>query len=499
MHRLVAPVAIAAFAAFFAAARPAIAQEEPEPLGDDGAIPASVHPGSDSPDVTKPKRTVAANRKRAQAFLIPLDERSRAATARVAQAVEGVLAGTAHYEVIDLGKALSVDFSPEQAGKAEEGRRLVAEANAAFDGHGYGDAEAKYKAAIKALEKGLAAVAQRDYAEAWLRLAATAHLAGDEKTAGEAFAAVARLDPQQKLQPRLVDESAEQPLQGARADAEAAANGVVEVETRPAGARVLVDGEAHGIAPARLEVLAGKHVVRVERPGYFPHAELVDVAPGAKKSATVTATLASTPIAANLNQVIAGAADEVSRGQTGKNTTELAEKFALERVVIGSVSTHDRRISVLVAVVDARKQKLVGKSSLLLIADGTDSDQVENETQAATRRLVALDVPAPDETVAAGIKPAESSAPETGSSSRRAVMPGSQPQAAAPSDDDAPLVTRERKVAAPSSGALDKPPPEPSSDKPAPDSTEQVKKKQGRKAPKGLTGKSGTEHWGTDE
>jgi hypothetical protein len=254
-------------------------------------------------------------------------------------------------------------------------------------------------------------------------------------------------------------------------------------------------------------VLSGKHVIRVERPGYFPHAELVDVAPGAKKSATVTATLASTPIAANLNQVIAGAADEVSRGQAGRNTTELAEKFALERVVIGSVSTHDRRISVLVAIVDARKQKLVGKSSLLLIADGSDSDQVENETQAATRKLVALDVPAADETVAAGIKPAESSAPETGSagsagsvgSGRRAVMPGSQPPATAPSDDDAPLATRERKVAVPASRTLDKPPAEAAAEKPAPESTEQVKKKQGRKGARGLAEKSGTEHWGTEE
>ena len=176
-----------------ALALPALAQEDPG--AEEGALPASTHPGSDSPEAQHAQKSrEGGTRRRAQAFLIPMDEQARPATARVAQAVEGVLAGTAQYEVVDLGKALSVESSPEQAGRAEEGRKLLVEADAAFGTRAYGDAGGKYKSAIKALEKGIGAVEAREYAEAWLRLATAQHLAGDEKAAKESFGAVARLN-----------------------------------------------------------------------------------------------------------------------------------------------------------------------------------------------------------------------------------------------------------------------------------------------------------------
>ena len=472
-------------------ALPALAQEDTDTGREEGMVPASTHPGSDSPEAQHAQKAPDGSRRRAQAFLIPMDEQAKAATARVAQALEGVLATAPQYEVVDLGKALSVESSPEQATRAEEGRKLLAEANTSFGARAYGDAEGKYKSAIKALEKGIGAVKPHDYAEAWLRLATTQHLAGDEKSARESFAAVARLDPQSKLQGHDIDDSADLPLQAARADAEAAPNGVLELESRPAGARVVMDGDAKGSAPLRLEIAAGRHLVRLEFAGYYPHAELVEV--GSKKSSSVSATLTRTPTASNLNQLIAGAAAEVEHGGTGPNLARLAEAFTLQRVVIGAVTSHATKVAVTLALVDARSQKLLARSNLLLTADGTDADQIEADTQAAARKMFEKDALASDEAVA----PA---------GDRKALMPSAElgPASPAPADDASGLVSRgRRRVAVPSAGvvsaASDKPEaavadkPEGASDRPAPSSTEENKRNQ--KKGKGLKEKKGTEHW----
>ena len=459
-------------------ALPALAQEDQG--GDEGAVPASLHPGSDSPEAQHAERAAeSVTRRRAQAFLIPMDDQAKAATARVAQAVEGVLASTRHYEVVDLGKALSVESSPEQAGRAGEGRKLLADAGTSFGARAYGDAAGKYKAAIQALEKGLGAVTPREYAEAWLRLGAAQHLAGDEKGAGDSFGAVARLDPQGGLQGHDVDDSADLPLQAARADAEAAPNGVLELESRPAGARVVVDGDARGSAPMRLELMAGRHLVRLERAGFYPHAELIEIGP--KKPSSFSATLSPTPTASNLNQLIAGAASEVEHGGTGPSLQRLAEAFTLERVVIGAVTSHATKVAVTLALVDAKSQKLLARTNLLLTADGTDADQVEADTQAAARKMFEKDAPSDEPVAPAG--------------DRRAMMPGAP--AAAPADEEVGLVSKGRRVALPAGSAApgsasaavaDRP-----GDKPAPSSSDESRKQ--RKQGKGLRDKQGTEHW----
>src|SRR5258708_10631101 len=106
----------------------ALAQEEPSSSEDSSdSESSSMRPPSDSPEAVH-ARKYDGPRPRAQAFLIPMDEAARAPTTRAAQAIEGVLLHTAIYEVVDLGHALSVQSTAEQAQRADEGRHLVAEA-----------------------------------------------------------------------------------------------------------------------------------------------------------------------------------------------------------------------------------------------------------------------------------------------------------------------------------------------------------------------------------
>ncbi len=70
-----------------------------------------------------------------------------------------------------------------------------------------------------------------------------------------------------------------------------AGDGSLVVDSRPAGARVTVDGRAVGVTPITIPALsAGTHTVRIERAGYAPVATTTRVEPGARARVAVTLT-----------------------------------------------------------------------------------------------------------------------------------------------------------------------------------------------------------------
>ncbi|MGZ6143551.1 MAG: hypothetical protein ACXWLM_09435, partial [Myxococcales bacterium] len=235
-----------------------------------------------------------------------------------------------------------------------------------------------------------------------------------------------------------------------------------------------------------VEVPAGKHLLKVERAGFYPYAEVIELAP--RKPAKASITLAATPTASSLNQIIAGASDEVNHGSAGKSVAQLAQKFSLERVLIGSVrSQEETKVSVVLALVDAVKHKVIASKTLMLAADGTDADQIEADTSAAARKLIAADDAEPSEAQpVAEAKPA-ADAP------RRVAVPSAAP---APTADEPGIVAKERKVAVPATTAPAAKDPEPA----APASKEAEKKSSDKKKSKskGIQSKTGTEEWGDD-
>ena len=68
-------------------------------------------------------------------------------------------------------------------------------------------------------------------------------------------------------------------------------DGSLVVDSRPPGARVIVDGRAVGVTPITIPALsAGTHTVRIERAGYAPVATTTRVEPGARARVAVTLT-----------------------------------------------------------------------------------------------------------------------------------------------------------------------------------------------------------------
>jgi hypothetical protein len=102
--------------------------------------------------------------------------------------------------------------------------------------------------------------------------------------------------------------------------------------------------------------------------------------------------------AASLNSMVADAAAEADRGESGPSLRRLAARFSLDRALVGSVALRGPSVAVLLTLADAPRARLLGRETLLLPAAATGADGVEGQVQAAVRRLLdraALDDAAP--------------------------------------------------------------------------------------------------------
>ena len=114
---------------------------------------------------------------------------------------------------------------------------------------------------------------------------------GDERAARAAFESAVRnntnLVPQEELFPELATEMFKQ--------VRAELIGVLQVQTRPAGARLMIGSKSVGTTPYSGSVLAGEHLVRVEQDDYHSYERRIQVE--TDKPALVDVTMQLTPAA----------------------------------------------------------------------------------------------------------------------------------------------------------------------------------------------------------
>lgn len=113
-------------------------------------------------------------------------------------------------------------------------------------------------------------------------------------TASDSRVVLDRGRPSRSLELALVRAGASAPASGGAASPTANAapsTGTLVVETRPPGARVIVDGAEAGVTPLTLPALsAGSHRIRIEHPGYTPITTTTTVETGARARVAVTLT-----------------------------------------------------------------------------------------------------------------------------------------------------------------------------------------------------------------
>lgn len=236
------------------------------------------------------------------------------------------------YELLPLERLLSSEGAVETKRRRETAETALRRARAAFDALELEPALESGAEAQLAFEQALSSDdSVAGIVEALLLQGAAFALSGEGQQAQEAFARACAVDGSATLEDFAVPAEVRRTFDAACARVAQGSRGSVAVYATPPAAEVWIDGRFRGASPLRVEDMAsGRHYVRIQRDGYRPFVQAIEVA--RRREATVQATLRPTERFAEFDELLFEVRDASPRG--------LADLAALLRVdVLVSCST----------------------------------------------------------------------------------------------------------------------------------------------------------------
>jgi hypothetical protein len=301
--------------------------------------------------------------RRATVLLIPLDRNSYGGAARLTEFLEDSIGRNSGYSLKESARLLG-DTTPTASLEAR--KRVIkglADAKKLLIGGQFDEAEAAIRAALVDMEAAIASMDRcAEYCDAVAYLASVQLMKGDDAAAREGLKGLFAVERSYKFDgpafPKTFQVIARDVLAQVTREAQL---GNLSVQTTPPGGRVFVDGDLKGYAPLTVERLsAGRHLLRVERPGSITYGQLVDVSPG--EEGVTRVQLTPTPEWAGLEALM----DRVADGMDGANTNDLMKlgaKLKVDRAIVGTVRGGEGRVQLDCVLVDfAARRKLARKA-----------------------------------------------------------------------------------------------------------------------------------------
>lgn len=207
------------------------------------------------------------------------------------------------------------------------------ESRAAFDGRNWEDAERKLRATLK--EYGKAAAAMKGcgkLCDAVAMYAASLNARGEVEESKIAILDLLSLSPTFELDRKRFPQEFISLRAQVATSRNAQLRGNVNVLTRPSGARVYLDGEFQGYTPMSLQTLPiGKHILRLERPGFKQQGMLVEITP---EDQEVTKDLVPTPGYKAYDSMLDTLAADVLKDRGGGSMSSLGKTLGLDRALV---------------------------------------------------------------------------------------------------------------------------------------------------------------------
>lgn len=324
--------------------------------------------------------------RRVSSLIVPMDPVSETGSVRM----EGYMnTALTHFEGFTVRKPEELFGMPEDpAAKAalERGRKGFSDSVAAFDKKEYEEAERKVRATLKELEAAAGAMRGcSPLCEALALYAALLHLRGDVEEAKLVLMDLIALNPTFELNPKRFSRELIALRVQVATGRTSLLRGGATVKSRPAGARVYVDGELVGYTPVTLPTLTlGKHLVRLERPGFRQHGLLLEVTPDDVESSTdLVPTPAYTAYDAQLDRV---AGEVIRGGEKSAGVTALGNSLGLERAIVGTVKAVENGSELHVGYYDIKSGKRLGGRRAVL--QGDEFGQLQQEMERMVNQLV---------------------------------------------------------------------------------------------------------------
>lgn len=272
--------------------------------------------------------------KRVSALILPMDKEAEALTLKVEGFANEALNEYAGIAVRTSDDLFGIAADEEAAASLKRAETGYKESKTAFDERNYEDAERKLRATIK--EYGHAVAAMKNcgnLCDAVAMYGAVLQARGDVEEAKIAILDLLALNPTFELDRKRYAQNFLSLKAQVATGRNAQLRGNVNVKTRPAGARVYLNGELQGFSPLTLQTLPiGKQLLRIERPGFKQLGVLVEVTP---EDQDITQDLVATSGYKAFDALMDRLAGEALKDKGGSTMTSVANSLKLDRAVIG--------------------------------------------------------------------------------------------------------------------------------------------------------------------
>lgn len=271
--------------------------------------------------------------RRIAVLLVPMDKGAEAWAVRVEAFMNEALKEYSGLSVKTSDDLFGIPPDDEAESSLKRAEVGFNESKAAFEKREYEDAERKLRATIKEFTKAAAALKTCGHlCDSVAMYASVLQARGDVEEAKIATLDLIALSPTFELDRKKYPSDYVALRAQVATSRNAQLRGNIKVVTRPAGARVYLDGESQGFTPYTLQTVPiGKHLLRVERPGFKQYGTVVEVTP---EDAEVATDLAPTPGYKAYDGLLDKLAGEAKSEKGGNTMSSIAKTLNLDRGIV---------------------------------------------------------------------------------------------------------------------------------------------------------------------
>jgi hypothetical protein len=274
--------------------------------------------------------------KRISALVIPMDKGSEQMVLRLESYMNEALGEYQGFELKSSDDLFGVAPDEDAAASLKRAELGYAESKTAFEGRNYEDAERKLRATIKEYGKAVAAMKGcGNLCDSVAMYAAALQARGELEEAKIAVLDLIALSPTFELDRRRFPQNFLALKAQVATGRNAQLRGNFNVKSKPAGARVYLNGEFQGYTPFSLQTLPiGKQLLRVERPGFRQFGTIIEVTP---EDQDLTQELTATSGYQAFDGLMDKLAGEALKDKGGATMTSVSNSLKLDRAIVGVV------------------------------------------------------------------------------------------------------------------------------------------------------------------
>lgn len=274
--------------------------------------------------------------RRISALLIPMDQGAEAHSVKFETYMNEALEQFQGFTVRKPEDLFGMPADDEAQASLKRGAKGLEESLAAYEAKEYEDAERKLRATLKELHLAVGAMSTcAELCDATALYAAVLHQRGDIEEAKLHLVDLMALSPTFELNPKRYARDFIALRAQVATGRTSVLRGSATVNSRPSGARVYVDGEFQGYTPMTLPTMqVGKHMLRLDRPGFRQHGQLIDVTPD---DSEIVAELNPTSNYKKYDAQVDKVATEIVKTAPSTAVTAMGKSLSIDRALVGTV------------------------------------------------------------------------------------------------------------------------------------------------------------------